>query len=507
MPKVDRQVQSLTRGIKRARRFSIGILIAVGLFFATVSSASALTIGLNWDGTYGHLEEVKTSGATVFHVPLQYTAGGGSWQADDTLVEEAWKRGITILPTLERGDNRFLLAGDPNWTTWGSWAREVVERYGINGSFWNGKANPTPITAWEVWNEPNLIENNPQLPSATAKAECKALGQVYYEKLNNCVQPQHYGAFLKYTSEALQAGSIAKTSHGTEVLFGGLYMPGGDPWSNFLSKAYSVPGVASSFSGVAIHPYALASGVSEMSGEIGGIRSELNSLGAGGASLWITEIGWPVGGTEGFPTGGHSVSEAEQASLLTEGFNWIKANASADNIQLAAWFNASDYNVGAHWPGYCGLIRSDGTFRPSWFAFQAEAGVARAPAALVGPGGQQSFYYRGTEGSLWQGIWSGTEWVFFNLGGSMIGDPSPVVTAENQVAVYYRGTDNAIWQATYSNASHKWETFGVATGAASDPSGVGPALPAAFYYQGANRHMWQGIWSGSSWESFDLGGF
>jgi hypothetical protein len=358
------------------RRFLLGAVISIALLLGVTSSASALTFGLNWDGNHHSqtelLNAVQTSGATVYHVPLG-NFGSGNWADSDALVENAWRRGVTVVPTL--GGGRFLLSTNPAWGEWGTRVREVAERYGINGSFWNGKAHPTPITAWEVWNEPNLVENNPLI----SKKQCESLGQTWYEKQNTCIQPQNYGIFLKYTAEQIQAGSYAKTAHGTEVLFGGINMVVGEGWEPFLGKARAYGGLSAAVTGIAIHPYSFAGGAAEMAGKVTGLRTYLDTwLESPEKTIWITEIGWPVAGT--IPAG-HTVSEPEQASLLTESFNWVKANASADKIQNVDWYNARDFG-GATWDGYCGLLREDGTQRASWSAFQQEAGVV--PSSLIG---------------------------------------------------------------------------------------------------------------------------
>jgi hypothetical protein len=358
------------------RRLLLGASLVVVMLLAMASQASALTIGVNWRGYgTGDLDAVQTSGATVYRMAFDYSGtSGGNWSSTDQVVEAAWRRGITILPILVRSGgsgNRFLLESDPGWASWGAWAQEAVERYGVNGSFWTGKANPTPIQAWEVWNEPNLAENNPII----SKASCEALKQPFNATANTCIQPQNYGKFLRYTSEKLQAGSYVKTAHGTEVIFGGLYGAAGESVNNFLSKAYAISGVPASFTGLGLHPYSFVTLATGFVEQVNGAHNELVALGAGSKGLWITEFGWPVAGTEGFPPGGHSVTETEQSELLTASFNWMKASASADNIAFAAWFNIHDYSTGNHWDGYCGLLRADGSYRPSWYAFQAQTGV------------------------------------------------------------------------------------------------------------------------------------
>ncbi|HEX4304455.1 MAG TPA: hypothetical protein VHZ54_00320 [Solirubrobacterales bacterium] len=354
------------------RRLLLGVLLAFSLVLATSTSASALSFGLNWDGN-NHpqaelLDSVQASGASVYHVPLAYIGPGGDWSGNDALVEEAWRRGLTILPTLEGPTNRFLLVSDPEWGAWGEWVEEVVARYGVGGSFWEGKANPTPITAWEVWNEPNLPDNNPVL----SEAQCAEVGQTWIAEAGTCVQPQGYGVFLAYSAERMQAAARATAGAETDVLFGGLNSQVGESPEAFLGKARLYGGLSPDVTGIAFHPYAFVGGVAGMAEDLTALRRDLDTLlESGDKSIWITEVGWPVDGT--VPVGG-TVSEDDQATLLGEACDWIKANAAADDIQLVTWYNVRDFDVAA-WDGRDGLQREDGSYYPSWYAFQEQTGA------------------------------------------------------------------------------------------------------------------------------------
>ena len=356
----------------RSRRVSLAALLALALALATSSSASALSFGLNWDGN-NHpqpelLDSVQASGATVYHAPFAYNGPGGDWSGNDALVEEAWRRGLTILPTLEGPSNRFLPASDPEWGAWGEWVEEVVERYGVGGSFWEGRTNPTPITAWEVWNEPNLPDNDPLL----SEAQCAELGQAWIAEAGTCVQPQSYGVFLAYSAERMQAAARAVSGADTEVLFGGLNSQVGESPEAFLGKARLYGGLSPDVTGIAFHPYAFVGGVAGMAEDLTGLRTDLDTLlESSEKSIWITELGWPIDGT--VPVG-ETVSEDDQATLLREACDWIKANALADDIQLVTWYNVRDFEVAA-WDGRDGLQREDGSYHPAWYAFQEQTGA------------------------------------------------------------------------------------------------------------------------------------
>ncbi|MBS1675775.1 MAG: hypothetical protein JST08_00170 [Actinobacteria bacterium] len=378
------------------RRLLLVAMLTMGLGLSTSSSASALTFGLNWDGNHASREElldaVQASGATVYHQPLEYNGEGGDWAGNDQLVEEAWVRGVTILPTLQSGA-QFPLPGEPEWATWGAWVREAVERYGVNGTFWEGKANPTPITAWEVWNEPNIAGGDPRPAEA-----------------------QKYGAFLGYSAEQMQAAAMARAGAPTNVLFGSVNTQVGESYEAFIGGAASTGGLSPNVTGVAIHPYSFAGGAAGMAAEVSGVRAYLDTLPEGsGKSLWITEIGWP---THGAVPAGETVDPEAAAALLTESFAWIKANAGPDNIQLAAWYNLRDFG-GSTWDGYAGLQAEDGTYQPAWYAFQEQTGAERS--------GDRWAAFQADTGTLWT---YSTATGYHDTGLTMLPGSSPTIAAQ-----------------------------------------------------------------------------
>src|ERR1700742_4905529 len=83
----------------------VAVLTSLMLLFTAASSASALTLGMNWRGNYSKtdLENSYRSGATVYPLPINYSdTHGGNWGTVDAIVEAGWKQGVTILPLLIR---------------------------------------------------------------------------------------------------------------------------------------------------------------------------------------------------------------------------------------------------------------------------------------------------------------------------------------------------------------------------------------------------------------------
>src|SRR4051794_18672081 len=94
----------------RASGRAVLLLVGVLILLASASSASAVTFGMMWTGSYGQasdeMEQVQRSGATVFRVPIDRsrTADGTDWSTYDPIFESALSHGITIEPILLRSN-------------------------------------------------------------------------------------------------------------------------------------------------------------------------------------------------------------------------------------------------------------------------------------------------------------------------------------------------------------------------------------------------------------------
>ncbi|HEV7563659.1 MAG TPA: hypothetical protein VGO24_09180 [Solirubrobacterales bacterium] len=368
------------------------------LSLASASSASALSIGLSWSGNIAESDSpsewdiIQHSGASIYRMSLSWAewneSGPGVY---DEAFRLAAERGITILPDLgdrasRKAPQGFPRPGEPEYEQWYLWVKQVVKRYGLSGNFWVGKPFYKPVPTWEVWNEPNLVINNPE----------------------NKVQPVNYGNFLVYTSAAIHSAQAEQQPGAVpQVLMGGLYQaPVGAPnmaYNTFLGKVYEASGVSTSYDGLSIHPYGFDSShttgnktIAETTGEITAVRAQLNGLpGGSGKALWITELGWPMEFE-------HPVfNQAEQARLLRQSFEWVKANAAADNIQSLIWYNARDWPLAAHWAYSCGLRDRYGNYRQSWTTFQEQTGAFPWPQQMLLDGGGQVWATAGVVGGAW----------------------------------------------------------------------------------------------------------
>ena len=85
--------------------------------------------------------------------------------------------------------------------------------------------------------------------------------------------------------------------------------------------------------------------------------------------FFVTEVGWSVRADVGPTT--LVVSEAQQAQNLTDVFDLFYQNARPLRLQLVTWYNYSDFYGDGSWDDFCGLVRNDGTHRPSYDALAA----------------------------------------------------------------------------------------------------------------------------------------
>jgi len=277
------------------------------------------------------------------------------WGRYDQMFDQAAKRGIRLLPVLlaspswATGDPRWVpVRGKPGYTNWKrqafyDFAKAAAERYGTNGTFWQGKSyGTTAVRAryWQVWNEPNLKNYWWNKPSAS-----------------------EYAWLLERTGMFVKAGDPL-----------GMIVSAGLPWSasatiqppEFLAKVFSQnSGARADY--VAIHPY--GKGPDSIINGVRYARSALGNTTARSKPIWITEFGWADSG----PPSSFTVSEATQARYLRETYRKLLAVRSSYGVHGAIWFNLINVVVPAdsdRWYHHTGLFMSRGAAKDSWYAFK-----------------------------------------------------------------------------------------------------------------------------------------
>ena len=317
------------------------------------------------------LDLLDRAGATAVRLDISWssleTDGKGQisqWYVNrfESFLKGAEARGIRVIGTL--------------WSTpcWASSAPETLKQ-GCEGAWWERTVDRYPptsaadyadIAAWvarrwgsrlaaiEIWNEPNLEEQN----------------------------------FLKASDPAAAYAELVKAAHprikaeaaGLTVLAGALAFSD----DRFLERLYSL-GIKGKFDGLSFHPYnewrdpddawkpewrkyTFVTGVPYM-------REVLRRHGDGSKRLWLTEFGWSTCGTGDR----WCVSEGEQAQYVADAIRIVRG---WDFVEAAIVYNLR--NKGSNPTDrehQFGLLHRDFTPKPGYHAFaralQGAGGTAR----------------------------------------------------------------------------------------------------------------------------------
>jgi hypothetical protein len=182
------------------------------------------------------------------------------------------QRKLTWLPILDYpavwassdGDNHLALPA--NYAYYAEFAAAFARRYGRGGTFWGShpRLPAEPVTAYEIYNEPDLNQG----------------------LLSPLPDPDGYGSLYLGARAALHA-----VDPHADVLVGGLSF-GGSIFVEAMVAAH--PELARQLDAVAIHPYG---GFPEATiFNVATMRAMLDRLGAIDTPIDITEVGWSTRG-------------------------------------------------------------------------------------------------------------------------------------------------------------------------------------------------------------------
>jgi hypothetical protein len=318
---------------------------------------------------------MRSGGIESVRVPVSWAAiqptarGGYDWSSLDQIVAVAARARLQVLP---------FLFGTPRWlarkpttlpvdtgkqrAAWAAFLQAAVGRYGPGGTFWDEHApgvikyqpaipNPTPIRAWQIWNEANF----------------------YYFAFP--ASPSRYAKLLKISGPAIKA-----VDPQAKVILSGLFgkpTAGGArgmPAATFLEALYRVPGLKADFDGVSLHPYAVDTETLEELVE--GVHETI-AENHDNAGLYITEMGW--GSQNDFNQVAFEQGVQGQVKELRGAYGYLLENQRRLNLQQVYWFSWKDI------PGACNFCDSVGFFhegprfrpKPAWHTFVA---LSRATA-------------------------------------------------------------------------------------------------------------------------------
>jgi len=295
------------------------------------------------------------------------SADDNNWSSIDPVVYYAATHGVTVLP---------FVFGTPQWVVrdlehqacrpetcglyaprgqlalqeWKRFLAEAVERYGPGGEFFalHPELPENPIVVWQLWNEQNSFS--------------------FYKPR---IDVNAYATLVKTGAEAIRA-----VDSDAKILLGGMFgTPSGeeDPkaiaW-HYLRRLYRVPGIAGSFDGIAVHPYAAR--MVKVIQQVKLMRKEVVRA-HDSAEMWITEIGWSSG------TGGNPLERGNQgqAARLRDAMRYFIIHQAAFNIQNVTWFAWRDLGGRpiCKWCAKAGLFSANSLApKPAWKALTAFTG-------------------------------------------------------------------------------------------------------------------------------------
>jgi hypothetical protein len=238
----------------------------------------------------------------------------------------------------------------------GVFGAAVVRRYGPNGSFWteNPAVPKVPIRYYQIWNEPHMPASWPPKPDP---AQYVALARAASVGIKGAdPQAKIVSAGI---SDSLATGAIRMVPY-----IEGMYKAGG-------KDAFDVLG---------LHPYSeTAEGSISLVEQARAVMAKYNDS---DADVWVTEIGWASGG----PPYRFVTDEAGQASRLRTLYTELARRRSELHVLGVVWHYWHDFPTPPDdWSHYTGLLRANGTAKPSLLAYRALATADSTVPAVTPP--------------------------------------------------------------------------------------------------------------------------
>jgi polysaccharide biosynthesis protein PslG len=339
----------------------------------------------DWKVRQAELDANAKAGVKLLVEPFDWVAiekapGRYDFTRYDEFVGEASDRGMSVLPVIYNPPSfrSSAPANNPghgmyppaDFHQYAEFVQVLVRRYHPGGDFWAQRAatsgsipflSPSPkkqypITAWQVWNEPDVPAFWPTGPD-----------------------PAAYTELLRVTHDA-----IKRIDRGAEVVAAGL-STAELVQGKFLNGMYKA-GAARYFDTLSIHPY--APDVHTLMLETWAARHQMDAHGDTMKNLWITEFGWATGGT---PDPIYSADESCQSALIGATLGQLQSQRDSLRLRGMSYFMWNDRSLNPNepdsWAFHTGLVRQDGSLKPAYATYKAAAaaiatgGVVPLPSA------------------------------------------------------------------------------------------------------------------------------
>lgn len=278
------------------------------------------------------------------HLGTSYDSAG--WAGWDTFMTAAARERIEVLPVLQNIPGARTRFQHPRTrgqrTAWAGFVSAVARRYGRGGTFWEARPElePMPLTAYQVWNEPNLPVFWRPAPDAAG-----------------------YLRLVRLTRARLRA-----VDPKASVVLAGLPNSRlGVPALDYLRAIYAEPGAREAFDVVALHPYAPNAG--GVVASLTRVRAYMDRRGDRATPIWVTELGWGTGG----PRTSLRTTKAGQAAKFDRTLRALLAARGRLRLERFVAFALQDREFGEEeapwWAPRAGLFDRAGQPKPAWRTF------------------------------------------------------------------------------------------------------------------------------------------
>ena len=342
----------------------LAVAAVLGLAQGEASAASKRLFGVSasTDPTTEELQRLARGGGRTVRIlfywgAVEPTPGSRNWTQLDAQVEKATRARVTLLPVvygtapwLGSDTRRAPIYTPEARSAWGAFVRDLVGRYGSNGTFWTLRPDlpRVPIQTWQIWNEVNLTYYWGGRPNARQYVRLLRLTRTAMRSVDQ-------------TSKLILAGLIPFKSAG-----------GGVSGETYLKDVYKVGGVRRLFDAVAIHPYGGSPPI--VLRALFETRKLLNSLGARRVPIWVTEFGWATGGHD-LQSSPLRATPTQQARRVSRTYRLMKRNSKRLRLKRALYFSYTDFSDPSDsWISHMGLFNINGDPKPAWYAFARRAG-------------------------------------------------------------------------------------------------------------------------------------
>jgi Glycosyl hydrolase catalytic core len=305
---------------------------------------------------------------------VQKDPGPFHWGNSDRFIGRLASKGIRALPAL--WGNPDWVDGARDWarppidrsqdiTAWKTFLKGVLGRYGRGGTYWPifdqkyPAAERLPITAVQVWNEPNLKKFFVPYPSA-----------------------REYTRLLKLSHEAIKSKDQLWQA---KVVLAGMPSNGEVRASDFLNSLYSA-GAKPYFDIASLHPYAKS--IDRQHVDIQRFRNVMTNRNDRLTPLWLTELAWGSAPPDRF---GINKGLEGQRKMLRATFNLVLDNRKAWKVDRLFWYRWRDPRNPVATCSFCGsagLLKYSRAEKPAYPTFLNFTAETDPPAATItsGPG-------------------------------------------------------------------------------------------------------------------------